>query len=98
MTEEEFNQKYLAYLEDGHYGLDLYIPEVIEYLDKVFEGLVKIEGFQYSQIKEKFGSSRFYTNLNEIMPQIGRAIEQSIESELNFYIKAENLIYKRKQK
>lgn len=98
MTTGEFNQKYRAYLEDRHYGLDLYIPEVIEYLDKVFEGLVKIEGFQYSQIKEKFGSSRFYSNLPEILPQIGRTIEQSIETEINFYLKAEELIYKRKQK
>ena len=97
MTAEEFNEKYRAYLEDRHYGLDLYIPEVIEYLDRVFEGLVKIEGFEYSQIKAKFDSARFYSNLNEIMPQIGRAIEQSIETEINFYLKAEELIYKRKQ-
>ena len=98
MTTEEFNQKYKAYLEDRHYGLDLYIPEVIEYLDRVFEGLVKIEGFQYSQIKEKFGSSRFYSNLPEILPQIGRTIEGEIESGINFYLKAEELIYKRKNR
>jgi hypothetical protein len=98
MTTEEFNQKYRAYLEDRHYGLDIYIPEVIEYLDRVFEGLVKIEGFKYSQIKAKFDSSRFYSNLPEIMPQIGRGIEQSIVSELDFYLKAEGLIYKRKNK
>jgi len=98
MTAKEFNQKYSAYLEDKHYGLNIHIPEVIEYLDKIFEGLVKIEGFKYYQIKEKYDSTRFYTNLPEIIPQMSRTIEQSIESEINFYLKAEELIYKRKQK
>jgi hypothetical protein len=96
MTARDFNEKYLMYVEDRHYGLDIHIPEAIEYLDKVFEGLVKIEGFKYSQIKAKFDSTRFYSNLPEILPQIGRGIEQSIVSELNFYLKAEDLIYKRK--
>ena len=28
MTSTEFNEKYSAYLEEGHYGLDIDIPEV----------------------------------------------------------------------
>ena len=60
MTVEEFDKKWEAYLEEGHYGLDINHPDVIEYLDKEFEKLSLIPGFSYSQIKEKFGSARVY--------------------------------------
>lgn len=60
MTTEEFNKKYDKYLEEGHYGLDLYKQEAIDYLDKEFEELVKIPGFKYSQIKSKFTWFCFY--------------------------------------
>jgi hypothetical protein len=61
MTTQEFNQKYKDYLEEGHYGLDIGIPSVIEYLDSIFDkGLVTIPGFKYSQIKLKFHMARFY--------------------------------------
>jgi hypothetical protein len=62
MTEEEFNKKYSAYLEERFYGLDISHPEVVEYLDKEFEKEIeKNPAFQYSQIKMKFGSSRVYS-------------------------------------
>jgi len=60
MTAEEFNEKWDAYLEDGHYGLDIDIPEVVESLNEQFEKLSLIPGFSYSQIKEKFGMARVY--------------------------------------
>jgi hypothetical protein len=60
MTAEQFNEKYKEYLEEGHYGLDLHKPEAIEYLDKEFQELIKIPGFQYSQIKSKFNFFSFY--------------------------------------
>jgi hypothetical protein len=56
----EFNNKYKDYLEKGHYGLAIDIPAVIEYLDKEFQELIKIPGFQYSQIKTKFHWVCFY--------------------------------------
>ena len=62
MTSEEFNQKYKDFLEEGHYGLALSKPEAIEYLDQVFEELIKIPGFQYSQIKSKWNYFCFYNN------------------------------------
>ena len=37
MTVEEFNTKYKAYLEEGHYGLVINIQMVIDYLDNLFE-------------------------------------------------------------
>lgn len=60
MTAEQFNNKYKDYLEERFYGLDLHKPEAIEYLDKEFEELIKIPGFQYSQIKRKFNWFDFY--------------------------------------
>jgi hypothetical protein len=97
MTSTEFNEKYSAYLEEGHYGLDIDIPEATDFLDKAFQVLIKIPGFKYSQIKSKYNSSRFYTNLRDTLEFVGKHIENSIENELDFYIKAEELIYKRKQ-
>ena len=54
ITAEQFNEKYKEYLEEGHYGMDIHYPSVIEYLDKVFQDLIKIPRFKYSQIKLKF--------------------------------------------
>ena len=87
MTSEEFNEKYKDYLEEGHYGLALEEKSVIKYLDDVFKDLIKIPGFKYSQIKEKFGSSRFYTNLYELIGKPGFIISNEIESNLNLLIK-----------
>ena len=60
MTTKEFNEKYSAYLEERHYGLDFGAPEFISWLDEKFQSFIQKPGFQYSQIKEKFGMGRFY--------------------------------------
>ena len=60
MTTTEFNTKYEDYLEEDYYGLAIPLPHVIKYLDKVFQELIEIPGFKYSQIKLKFNSARFY--------------------------------------
>ena len=60
MTSEQFNEKYKDYLEDGHYGLGIDIPELTEWLDDKFQEFIKQPGFEYSQIKAKFGMGRFY--------------------------------------
>jgi hypothetical protein len=60
MTEEEFDDKWKDYLEEGHYGLAISTPEVITYVDEEFEKLSLIPGFSFSQIKEKFGMARVY--------------------------------------
>lgn len=73
MTPEEFNEKYKDFLEEGHYGLTLSKPEAIEYLDREFEELIKIPGFQYSQIKSKWNYFCFY---NE-----GVSAEKTVEIE-----------------
>jgi hypothetical protein len=95
MTTEEFNKKYKYYLEEGHYGLDISYPSVIKYLDKVFQDLVKIPGFKYSQIKLKFNYSRFYTNLYQIAPSFGGKLDSMIEKEINFLVRVEDGINER---
>lgn len=95
MTVSEFNTKYIDFLEGGHYGLDIEYPSVVEYLDKIFEGLIKIPGFKYSQIKWKFNSSRFYSNLNIVLPNLGGTVETTIEYEINRLVVIEDEVNKR---
>lgn len=80
MTIDEFNDKYDEYLEPGHYGLAIGKPEVIEFLDKIFEEFIKIPEFQYSQIKLKYGYARFYCTLNG-------AVENMVEYKINQLVK-----------
>ena len=95
MTTNEFNEKYGEYLEEGHYGPDVAIPTVIEYLDEVFQGLIKIPGFKYTQIKLKFNMCRFYTNLYDVMGGLGSKINDMVEKDINFLVRVEDEVYKR---
>jgi hypothetical protein len=83
MTIEEFNEKYKNNLEDTFYGLSINIPSVIKFLDKIFEDLVKIPDFKYSQIKMKFGSARFYSTL---CSELNFIIESKINQLADIYI------------
>lgn len=88
-TYKEFNEKYKDYLEEGHYGMDINEPSVLTYVDQIFNDLIKIPGFQFSQIKTKFGMARVYTNLYDLMPFVGRIIDQELEEKINFILKVE---------
>lgn len=88
-TNREFNDKYKDYLQDDNYGIDINIPAVLSYVDVVFQDLIKIEGFKYQQIKTKFGLARVYTNLDELLPFVGRIIQQELEEKINFILKVE---------
>lgn len=80
----DFNKEYKECLTKGHYGLDISIPEVTDYLKSIFPYLIKIPGFNYYQIKLKFNMARFYTNLYDILgPRFSRIIEQEAEEEIN---------------
>jgi len=88
MTTKEFNEKYKDYLEEGHYGLDINIPSVVEYLDSIFEyGLTFLPGFKYSQIKLKFDMARFYFDTDIQDKRIEAPIGNRIESEINRLVK-----------
>ena len=86
---KEFNIKYKDYLEEGHYGMDIDIPSVITYVDQIFNDLTQIPGFKYQQIKTKYGLARVYTNLDDLLPFVGRIINQELEEKINFILKVE---------
>lgn len=88
-TNKEFNDKYNAYLEEQHGGMQIQVPAVLSYIDEIFNDLTEIPGFQYQQIKTKFGLARVHTNLEDIMPFVGRIINQEIEEKINFILKVE---------
>jgi hypothetical protein len=78
MTTKQFNQKYNDYLEEGHYGLDIYNEPFIEWLDEKFQEYIKYPDFKYSQIKTKFGMGRFYAEglSNEQISEVERKITE----------------------
>jgi hypothetical protein len=82
MDRVEFNEKYKDYLEEGFYGLQLENPQVIEYLDKEFQELIKIPGFKYLQIKGKFNWFCFYCEgvSSEKRAEIENKIKEIYES------------------
>ena len=88
-TNEEFNTKFKEYIEEDHYGMVIEVPAVLSYIDTVFTDLIKIPGFKYSQIITKFGLARVYTNLDELLPFVGRIIHQELEEKINFILKVE---------
>ena len=88
-TTKEFNNKYDYYIEEGHYGMDINEPSVITYVDQIFSDLVHIPGFKYQQIKTKYGLARVYTNLDDLLPFVGRIINQELEEKINFILKVE---------
>jgi hypothetical protein len=89
MNSNQFNQKYSAYLEEGHYGLDIDIPVIINYLDEIFQELTQISGFQYTQIKLKFSEGRFYNNLDVILGfNLSRMINNEIERKITLLSQA----------
>lgn len=88
-TNEEFNNKYQDYLEELHWGMQIQVPAVLTYVDQIFQDLTEIPGFKYQQIKTKFGLARVYTNLEDIMPFVGRIIQQELEEKINFILKVE---------
>lgn len=80
MNSNEFNEKYKEYLVEGHYGLAIDIPCVVEYLDIKFQELILIPDFKYHQIKLKFNFARFYCEPNSID-------SSSIEQKINELVK-----------
>ena len=88
-TKQEFNEYYKNYLSEEFYGLTIEVPSVVHYLHEVFQDLTKIEGFKYHQIKTEFGIPKVYTNLDEILPLVGRIIHQELEDKIMLLLKVE---------
>ena len=88
-TNSDFNEFYKDYLEEGFYGMEIGVPSVVHYMNTVFKDLIKIPGFKYSQIKTKYGLPRVYTNLDEILPFVGRIINSELEEKISLLLKVE---------
>lgn len=64
MDSIEFNKRWEKFLAQSHYGLAFNDEKVIEFLDDLFIEIEELDfDFEYYQIKVKFGSVRFYSNL-----------------------------------
>lgn len=76
MNQQQFNEKYKDYIEEGYQGLCFDIPKCTEYLNKIFENVIKTNpNFKFKQIKVKFNWYCFYSNLpteieNEITKEL----------------------------
>lgn len=99
-TAEQFNTKYAFFRDvtgnDLQGMIDTY-PSVVMYMDTIFQDLTKIEGFTYSYIGSIRGIATFRNSLPEIMPQVGRTVNNAIEERLNFLLTLEREIENRKQ-
>lgn len=87
-TTKEFNIKYNLYL-DHESGMLLEIPSVLAYVDQIFNDLTQIPGFKYQQIRTVHGLAKVVTNLEDILPFVGRIINQELEEKINFILKVE---------
>ena len=87
-TSKEFNEKYKDYLNHES-GMLLDIPSVLAYVDQIFQDLIKIPEFKYQQIRTVHGLAKVVTNLQDIIPFVGRIIDQELEEKINFILKVE---------
>jgi len=81
LTARYFNEKYKSSIGEGHPGLEIHHPKVVEYLDKVFEKLdleIKID-----YIRMKFGVARVY--LGEGLTELSEKLEDDINSIVKYY-------------
>lgn len=82
MTADEFNEKWKDHLEKGHYGMAFDEIQIIELVDKAFTKLLETHpNFTYTQIKEKFGSSRAYVY------NVPDNFENDLELQINLLLK-----------
>jgi hypothetical protein len=84
---KEFNKKYSKYIEGS--GMNIDEPSVLAYVDHIFNDLILIPEFKCEEIKTMHGLARVYTNLDELMPFVGRIINQELEEKINFILKVE---------
>jgi len=97
-TAKEFNEKYREYLEENCDGLILDYPSIVQYLDTLFDNLIKIPEFKFRQIYTRNGIVYFENSLAETLPFVGRIMDKAIEERLNFMLSMEREILDRIKK
>ena len=88
-TAKEFNEHFTDHLHPGANGLQIEYPSVVHYLNEIFKDLVKIEGFQFSLISTHMGLAYVHSNIEEILPFVGRIMTQELQEKINFILKVE---------
>ena len=88
-TIKEFNEKFVDYLEDGHSGLLIEVPQVVQYLEEYFKNLIKIPDFKYTQIDTIRGIPRVINNLEDVIGIAGKVINSELEDKISFILKVE---------
>lgn len=86
-TIKEFNDTYVHWINGS--GLIIDIPSVVQYLNEVFNDLIKIKGFNCKEISTVRGIPRVDTNLDELMPFVGRVIHSELEDKISIILKVE---------
>ena len=79
MTIYEFDKKYENYLEAGFDGLSIEDEEIVNLVDKYFTEYVKVPGFTFAQIKNKYGNACVYcenVDTNELRIKIDKILKK----------------------
>lgn len=63
MTQEEFNEKYKDFIEEGCPGMTLNNKTIIYYINDAFHEIVKIPNFKFKEISYYNGIYCVYTNM-----------------------------------
>ena len=90
---EEFNEKYLNSLNGE--GLKIEYKSIAGYMDNLLKDLIKIPGFKWYEISTKQGMGYFDSNLEELIPCVGRIMVDEIQNKLNFILKVEYEVERR---
>lgn len=90
---EEFNQKYKGSLKGE--GMLLEYKSIAGYMDALLGDLIKIPGFEWYEIGTRKGMGYLDSNLEELIPCVGRIMVDEIGNKLNFILKVEYEIEKR---
>lgn len=94
-TIKDFNEVYSLIIDGA--GLGIEIPQVVGFLNVVFDDLCKIEGFRLTEISTVRGIPRMQSNLVELMPWVGNTIHAEIEEKIIMIMKVEFELEKRLQ-
>lgn len=84
MSYEELDKKYEPYIVEGYTGIEFWLDdEYNEHICELLDAIISIyPNFKIYQLKLKFDSIRFYTNLPHVLEHL---CEQCIETEYQFY-------------
>lgn len=88
-TTKEFNTQYKDYLSEDFTGINIEFPAVIHYVNELFKDFIKIPGFKFESIFLVYGLPSVRTNLDEILPFVGRIIHQEMEEKITLLLKVE---------